>query len=287
MSRVLVFGATGQQGGAVVRALLEIGEDVVAFVRQGDGEDVERLHRSGVQTLTGDLGDPESIAAALEGVDAVFAVTTPFAGLAAEIQHGRNIADAVAAAGTPHIVYSSVAGAPEGTGIGHFDSKWVIEQYMTSVGLRPAVVAPVFFMNNYLFPDNLSDISGGVLRQSLAEDVPLQMIESGDIGRFAALMLINPEQFAGVRVEIAGDERKGPDLAAVIGAALGREVRYEVQPAGELDAMGGDWRRMYEWFGEGGFSVDRQDLQRRFPDFLFTSLEEFAAAQEWKTPAAR
>lgn len=281
MSRVLVIGATGQQGGAVARALLEQGSEVVGFVRGAAGPAERALESHGIHLAVGSLDDAGTITTAAKGVDAVFAMTTPFAGLETEIRHGVNIAAAADDADVPFLLYSSVASADQATGIGHFDSKWEIEKHIQALGLPAAVVAPVFFMNNYLFPSNLSVLSRGVLRQAVRVDVPLQLIDSDDIGRFAALMLSDPDRFIGRRIEIAGDERVGPDIAAALGHAAGESIRYEVQPDEELAAMGEDWARMYEWFNEGGFTVNRRALAADYPEFQFTSLEAFAAKQDW------
>jgi uncharacterized protein YbjT (DUF2867 family) len=281
MSDILVIGATGQQGGAVTRALLEGDRGVVALVRNPDGPKEAQLAGMGVELRTGSLDDTSSIAAAASDIGAMFAMTTPYTGLDAEVRHGTNIADAAHAAGVPHLVFSSVAAAGEDTGIGHFDSKWEIEKHINELGLPATVIAPVFFMDNYVFPNNLADIAGGVLRQAVEPDTTLQIIASDDIGRFAALVLGDPDRFIGKRIEIAGDELTGPEIAQWLSSAVGHPVRYEAQPLAELDALGEDWRRMYEWFNETGWHVDRGKLAAEYPEVEFATLEAWAAGRQW------
>lgn len=282
MSKVLVIGATGNQGGAVTRAALGDGHSVVAFTRNSEGKREQALAARGVELATGSLDDPGSIQEAAESVDAVFAMTTPFGGLDTEVRHGKNIADAVRRAKVPHLVFSSVASADQDTGIGHFDSKWEIEQHIAELDIPSTVVAPVFFMNNYLFPWNTADIANGVLRQAVETAVPLQMVAAEDIGRFVATVLGSPSHFIGQRIEIAGDELTGPQLASTIATVAGHPVAYEVQPYAELDAMGSDWRRMYEWFNEGGFTVDRNALASEYPNFEFDTFASWVRSQDWE-----
>jgi uncharacterized protein YbjT (DUF2867 family) len=283
MSKILVVGATGNQGGAVTAAALAMGYSVVAFTRDPGGDREAALVNRGVDLAAGSLDDTDSITSAANGVDAMFAMTTPYAGLDTEIRHGSNIAEAAAAADVPHLVFSSVADADNDTRIGHFASKWAIEENIREIGLPATVVAPVFFMDNFLFPTNTSDIADGRLRQAIRADQPLQMVTARDIGRIATMVIGDPDRFIGERISIAGDELTGPEMAGILSKATGRPVEYQVQPDEELDAMGPDWRRMYEWFNEGGFTTDRRALASQFPAFRFQSFEDWAGAQPWNT----
>lgn len=283
MSKVLVVGATGNQGGAVTTAAINDGHSVIAFTRDSGGDKEARLVEQGVDLAVGSLDEVDSIVRAAEGVDAMFAMTTPFAGLETEVRHGFNIAEAARAAEVPHLVFSSVSDAENHTRIGHFDSKWRIEERIGELGVPTTVVAPVFFMDNFLFPMNTADIAAGRLRQAVAADQPLQMVAANDIGLVAAMVMGSPDRFIGERISIAGDDLTGPEMARILSRVTGRTVEYQTQPYEELDAMGSDWRRMYEWFNEGGFTVDRPGLTSQFPDFEFQSFDQWADAQSWNT----
>lgn len=132
---VLVTGATGNQGGAVARKLLERGHRVRAFTRSGRSPAAHDLERLGAEIATGNLEDRAALAAAAEGADAVFAMATPFeAGPDAEVRQGANIFAAAEQVGVRHLVYSSVASAREETGIPHFESKAKLERRLAGSG---------------------------------------------------------------------------------------------------------------------------------------------------------
>jgi uncharacterized protein YbjT (DUF2867 family) len=143
---ILVLGATGGQGGAVADALLAHGARVRVMVRRPGEPKAWRLAVRGVEVLSGSLDDRAALGAAMRGVDAVFALTTPFeAGVDAEIAQGRAIAAAAANAQVPHLVFSSVAGANQHTGVPHFDSKAIIEDELAASALSYTITAPTYF----------------------------------------------------------------------------------------------------------------------------------------------
>src|SRR5688572_8729802 len=144
---VLVIGATGNQGGAVVRHLLANGLPVRAMVRDpGRAVDLGVL---GAELCTGDLDDPESVLTAMQGCKVVFAATTPYAGGAdIEIRQGKTIADAASVSGV-HLVYSGVGTSGRPTGLPQLDSKRTIEAHIRELGLPYTVLGPTFFMENF------------------------------------------------------------------------------------------------------------------------------------------
>lgn len=120
----LVFGATGQQGGAVTRALLEAGRGVRAFVRDPYSEKAKSLAADGVSLAVGDLFDRASIDHAMKGIRSVFSVQTSSpSGLLTdeqEVEQGKSIADSTVSNGVAYLVYSST-GLP-----GRATPVWVI-----------------------------------------------------------------------------------------------------------------------------------------------------------------
>jgi uncharacterized protein YbjT (DUF2867 family) len=244
---IAVIGATGQQGGAVVAALLERGAPVRAIVR--DAAKAHHLAARGVDVALADLDDGKSLRRAFRGVAAVFAVTTftgPL-GTEGEVAHGRAIADAAHDAQVPRLVYTSVGAADRATGILQFESKAHIEQYLHDVGVPTVVIRPTFFMDNFLnlFVPTIED-DLVVLRAPLTLGVPLQMIAVEDIGKAAATALLDPSAVPGGTVEIATEERTPEAIADSFGAAQGRPGRFYPVP---LDAVeDDDFRRMFHWF---------------------------------------
>src|SRR6476646_3306542 len=161
---VLVTGATGQQGGAVVEALLTRGHHVRALTRNPASPAANRLRERGVEIAVGDFTDRDSLVRAARGADAVYAMSTPYEQSAEkETAQGMTVADAAKAAGVAHFVYSSVASANRATGIRHFDGKYAVEKHLQASGVPYTIVAPVFFMENLLQPWMLSGLHQGKL----------------------------------------------------------------------------------------------------------------------------
>lgn len=258
---ILVTGATGQQGGAVAAALMAGGHAVRAMVRDPEAPKARALADAGATLVTADLDRPETLPAALAGVDSVFLVTTMWTGLDAEVRHGKAMVDAAAAAGVGHLVYSSVASADRETGVPHFESKFEVEQHLAASGLNWTVSAPVFFYENLLFPFNTESIAGGVFGQPLPAGRGLQMIALADIGAFNAHVLVTGAPFFGRRVDIAGDELTGPEVAAVLSEVTGSTVDYIETPLADMLAQSEDMGLMYKWFDEVGYSADLADLR--------------------------
>ena len=132
---VLVLGGTGGQGGAVAVALIQADRPVRALVRDPSSAGAVKLAGAGAQLAVAEFTDREALTAAMRGVAAAFAPTTPFeSGPGAEVEQGQAIIDAAAAARLPHLVFSSVADATAGTGIPHFESKATVERALAASG---------------------------------------------------------------------------------------------------------------------------------------------------------
>ena len=117
---VLVAGATGRQGGAVVRHLQPKGWKLRALTRNPDSYAARKLAEQGVELAQGDLDDPGSLERAARGVYGIYSVQDFWTvGAKREVQQGKNLADAGKKAGVEHLVYSSVGGAERNTGITH------------------------------------------------------------------------------------------------------------------------------------------------------------------------
>src|ERR1700720_3989656 len=140
---VLFTGATGRQGGAVVRALLSRGHRVKALTRKPDSDAVRKLKAEGADVLVGDLGDATSILRAAGDVDTMFLMGNSYeAGVEEEIRQGIIAADAAKAADVGHLIYSSVADANKKTGIPHFESKYLVEKHCSGLGIPYTISAP-------------------------------------------------------------------------------------------------------------------------------------------------
>jgi uncharacterized protein YbjT (DUF2867 family) len=244
-----VVGATGQQGGSTVRALLVAGARVRALTRNPSSDSARVLERQGVQVVRADAGKPESLRPAFDGVDGAFVMTTPGGpgGTQGETAEGIAFVDAVHDAGVPHLVFSSVGGAERGTGIPHFESKRRVEEHVLDLGLDTTFVRPVFFMENLAAMTSPTDDGTLVLRMPLPAGIPLQMVAVEDIGAAAAAALLDPARVAGGAIELVGDELTGEQTAAAFGRARDVPARYEALPV-EVLASDEDMTAMFTWF---------------------------------------
>lgn len=280
--KILVTGATGQQGGAVARQLLARGVQVLALVRDPSKGAAKEIERRGARLQRGDLNDPASITAALKGVDGVFSVQNPMDsdGIATEIRQGIGLADAALKAGVKHFIYSSVGAANQGTGIPFFDSKGQIERHIRASGLPCTIVRPVFFMENF-YNYFRQPILGGTLPLPLDPGKTLQMIAVEDIGRCVAQAFTEPERWLNREVELAGDEMTMPQVAETLTRLLGRPVKYVQVPWIDFQKqVGEEMTKLYRWLNDMSFKVDIAALRREVPELAV--LGQVLPGEHWQ-----
>ncbi len=277
---ILVSGATGNQGGAVARRLLERGFRVRALSRDTQKPEAQALAEGGAEVVRGDLNDRSSVDRALEGAYGVFSVQNFYeGGYEAEVRQGKTLADAAKAAGVRHVVYSSVGSAHRETGIPHFDSKGEIEEYKRQTDLPYTILRPVFFMQNWeMMRDQILD---GTLAQPLDPEKPLQQVNVEDIGAFTAIAFENPDEWLGREVDLAGDELTMLEVAETMSQVTGREISYYQVPWNQFrEQMGEEFAVMYEWFNEVGYEADIPALRSEYPEL--TTLEQYLRNHGWE-----
>ncbi|RKG85208.1 NmrA/HSCARG family protein [Corallococcus terminator] len=271
--RVLVLGATGQQGGATARALSKDGWSVRALVRDPSSVKARALEASGVELVRGDMGDRASLDRALVGAYGVFSIQPssgqPQYGVSDddEFRFGVDVVDAAKAAGVEHFVYTSMAGLRPSTGVGHFESKWRIEEYVRASGLRATIVRPSAFMEILLEPH--FGLARRALQFFVRPDRTMQFIASDDIGVLVARVFAEPGRHAGTTLELAGDELTGAQLAEKIGRATHESISYARFPP-EFLAQSALLRRLVELVDEGTAvgNADIPALRRLSPGLL-------------------
>ena len=279
---VLVSGATGKQGGACVEALLTHEHQVRALTRNSASPAAKRLLEQGVEIAVGDFTDRDSLVRAVRGVDAVYAMSTPYEqGAEKEIAQGITITDAAKAAGVAHLIYSSVASANRATGVSHFDGKYEVEKHVQASGVPYTIVASVFFMENLLEPWTLPNLRQGKLAMALPASRSLQQIATADIGAFVATVIERENTVFGRRFDIAGDQLTGEEAAAILSKVTGRDIHYEGFPPEVLRAQSEDMARMFEWFDTTGYAADIENLRRDFPGVKWHTFEDWARKQDW------
>jgi uncharacterized protein YbjT (DUF2867 family) len=255
---ILVSGATGHQGGAVLRQLRDKAFTVRALTRDPDSPAARKLVGHGTEVVRGDLNDVASLTRALDGCDGAFCVQPVGPD---EVKQGKGLIDAIARSRVSHVVYSSVGAADRNTGIPHFETKHEIEEHLRGSGQRYTILRPVFFMENWLAMRE--QIESGVLPQPLKPDTRLQMVAVDDIGAVATMAFEKPKHWENRALELAGDELSMAELAQAFSRMSGREVRYEQIPWDQFEQQAGrEMTIMYKWFEDVGYHVNLSEVRQ-------------------------
>lgn len=260
---ILVTGATGTQGGAVLRALVRNGHDVTALVRDPS---TERAQALGVEMRRGDMTDPASLEAAFTGIGAVYAVTTPFGdGADAEVEQGRNVIESAIAASVPWLILASVASAGRAA-VPHFESKARIEAHLVSSSLRWTIVAPSYFYENVGAPTDS-------LALALDRSTPLHQIALDNLGDVVAAIVSRQTEHVGQRVELAGDAPTPEAMADALG------IPFQQLPIEAVEERSADLASMYRFLAQSGYGIDVSAVRARYPEVPWQSFADWASAR--------
>lgn len=280
---VVVMGGTGKQGGAVARQLLRRGWPVRALVRDTDKPAARALQEQGATLVHGDLDDEASVRAALTDAYGVFSVQTfeTPAGLEGEMRQGKAVAQAARDTGVAHVVYSSVDGAERNSGVPHFESKWVIEQYLRTLEVPTTVLRPTAFLENFAVHGPQLVDGKLVVRSAWHPETHVQMVSTADIGFFAVDAFERPDDYLGKALALAGDELTGPQVAEAFQEVTGIPARFEKQPVEEIRAFSNDLAMMFEWINDAGYDqADIPALRERHPQLR--TLRSWLQETSWR-----
>lgn len=274
-SPILVTGATGKQGGAVVDALLEAGRPVRAMTRDTSSAAAQALAARGVEVVKGDFHDAASLDAALAGVGGVFSMQMGShpGDPDTEIVTGNALIEAAGRAGVDTVVHTSVARAGDQANfVGWDEGRWeplywnnkaAVIDMVKSQGFRHWVILkPAMIMQN-LVPPMVETMwpslrERGQFETAIEADSGIDWIAAGDIGAFAAAAFADPDRFHGHEIDLASGNFTLPEVAAKISAATGKPVSAVTfskeeslaQPFGELGY------RHETWNNVEGYKVD-------------------------------
>ena len=279
---IAVTGATGQQRGAVARKLLADGWQVRALTRDAGKPAAQELAALGAQILPGDMDNRDELVAAFQGTYGGFSVQNywlPTVGFDGEIRQGKNVADATKAAGVKLLVFSSVGAAQRGMGQKHFESKWIIEQYIHTLGVPYTILRPAYFMDNHNW-SRASILNGSLAGMGLRPEKGMQSIAVEDIAAFAALAFADPEKYLSQTIELAGDELTELQTAQVFSRVIDRPVALTGPVAGARRRSEEEMQAMFNFFNGEGYSADIPALRRLHPGLL--SLEQYLRKHSWE-----
>ena len=219
---ILVTGAAGKTGRAVIEALAGQGEVVRALVhRPEQAAVVERLGAS--EAIVGDMTDRDTMQRAVRGVRAVYHICPNMH--PHEVAIGQAAIDAARAAGVAHFVYHSVL-HPQTEAMPHHWQKLRVEERLLESGLPFTILQPAAYMQNLLvhWPRITAE---GVYPVPYALETRLSLVDLQDVAAAAALVL-GEEGHAGATYELVGTAALSQqEVAEVLSRQLGRPVRAE------------------------------------------------------------
>jgi uncharacterized protein YbjT (DUF2867 family) len=270
---VLVTGATGSQGGAVARKLLEAGSAVRVLTRTTESHAAQELARLGAEVARGDWDDVDSLVAAMQGARGVFSVQRPDADNSdSERRHGRNLVAAARRAGVRHFLHTSVCEAGRHTEFPRWESgywyqkywtdKWDVEECVRGAGFeRWTIFKPAFLMDNFAEPKAarmFPHLREGKVLTALTPGTRLQLIAADDVGAFCRAALADPERFDRRSIDLAAEAWTMAEIAEMLAAALRKSVVAEHVSPKEARAAGifPGWIRTQEWVNEVGYRAD-------------------------------
>ncbi|HKT78753.1 MAG TPA: NmrA/HSCARG family protein [Vicinamibacterales bacterium] len=242
---IVVMGATGSQGGGLVRAILNDKNGpfaVRAVTRDVNSEKAKALAADGAEVVAGDLDNPASIDAAFAGAYGAYCVTFFWAHLSPEREmiEARTMADAARRAGLQHVVWSTLEDTRtfiplsdnrmptllEKYKVPHFDAKGQSDAFFAGVPTTYQLAS--FYWENFIYfglnPKRSAD--GGLELVLPIGDKKLAGIASEDIGKCALGIFKRGSELAGRRIGLAGDQLTGPQMAADMSKAIGQPVRF-------------------------------------------------------------
>jgi NAD(P)H dehydrogenase (quinone) len=228
---ILVTGAAGKTGQAVVKALADQGARVRALVRRVE-------HRAALTALgaaavsVGSFDDDRALASAVAGTQAIYHICPNVS--RDEIAYAHAVAAAARAEGIKRFVYHSVL-HPQIEAMPHHWAKMRVEEMLFAAGFDLTVLQPTAYMQNILgaWPGITAD---GVFRIPYPAATRLSLVDLDDVAATAATVLTQ-DGHAGASYELVGaDPLSQEEVAAAVGAALGREVRTQVETVAEWDA---------------------------------------------------
>jgi len=249
---IAVLGATGAQGGGLIRAILQDNSGIYAvraITRDANSGKAKELAELGVEVVEADAGNRESLKKAFEGAHGAFCVTFFWEHFSAEKEkdHALNLAVAAKEAGVKHVVWSTLEDTrnwiplsddrmPVLQGkykVPHFDAKGESNKFFLNQGVPVTFLNTSFYWENFIYfglgPQKGPDGRLGITFPM--GDKKLPGIASGDIGKCAFGIFKGGEKFIGKTVGIAGDHVTGEQMAAGFAGILGKEVVYnDVSP---------------------------------------------------------
>jgi len=242
---ILITGAAGKTGNAVLNALALRGVRTKALVRSAEqGEKIIKIHKT--EIVIGDLRDVQALRLALEGVSKIYFIAPNMA--PDELEIGSQLIKVAREKGINRFVYHSVL-HPQVSAMPHHWNKLLMEEALFTSGLNFTILQPCAYMQNVLGTwDRIKNEGKYVVPYSVESRISI--VDLDDIGKVAANVLMQTGH-ANAIYELAGPEPLSQvEVAAKMSAVLGREVSAVEQPHAEWEKnahSGGLGEQEIEW----------------------------------------
>jgi uncharacterized protein YbjT (DUF2867 family) len=244
---IAVFGATGAQGGGLVRAILrdsQSGFTARAITRDVNSEKARALAKIGAEVVSADIDNPETVKKALDGAYGAYCVTFFWEHFSPEKEMAEVLTMATAAksAGLKHVIWSTLEDTRKWSPLSdpriptlhgkykvpHFDCKGESNHFFIDAGVPTTILLTSFYWDNFVsFGMGPQKGPDGKLAITLPmDDKRLPGIAAEDIGKCAYGIFKRGNEFVGKTVGIAGEHLTGTQMAAAFSELLGQEVRY-------------------------------------------------------------
>jgi uncharacterized protein YbjT (DUF2867 family) len=248
---IAVVGATGAQGGGLVRAIMaDTGGAFTAraLTRNPDSEKARELAALGAEVVQADVDDPASLEAAFEGAYGAFCVTFFWEHFSPEkeMEQVRSMAEAARSKGLEHVIWSTLEDTRKWVPLSddrmptlqdkykvpHFDAKGEANAIFTELGVPTTFLLTSFYWDNLIHfgMGPQADEDGNLAFALPMGDKKLPGIAAEDIGRCAYGIFTAGDEYVGRTVGIAGEHLTGTEMATALGEALGKSVAYAAVP---------------------------------------------------------
>ncbi|WP_216329748.1 NmrA family NAD(P)-binding protein [Deinococcus aestuarii] len=284
-STVLAVGASGRFAGLVVPELARRGARVRGLIRRPD--DADRVMSNGAaEVAVGDLTDPASLDAALEGVASVFYIAPAF--LPSEAEVGLGVVEAARRAGVRRFVFSSVI-HPVLSELDNHRAKAPVKEAIIDSGMEYVLLQPALFMQN-LAGGWPTVVQSGTSTEPWSPDTRFSRVDYRDVAEVAALALTQDHLNWGTYQLCAEGWLNRHDLAALMSEVLGRTIQVgTVGQERRGGAPAGGMQKMIEWYNHHGLLGNPLTLRAilgREPRTLRAYIEELAAQPPSAEPRA-
>jgi uncharacterized protein YbjT (DUF2867 family) len=256
---VLVFGATGNIGGATTRELLKRDWRVRAVTRSPDSEAALILNALGAEVVQADMEDRRSLEDAFDSIHRVLSVQNWVAsGIEGEARQGKLVADVASSTGVEHLVYASAGTGEPDTGIPHFNNKLEVEAHMRALNIPFTIIRPAPFMELLSEKEFFPMLSTwGVEAKIIGWDTPSPWIAVRDIGIAAANIFEDPETWIGKDISLFGDVKTLRECKEVFAAVDGKKPLSLPIPVWLFQRMANQefvdmWRWLDDYVGQIG-----------------------------------